>query len=113
MTSAGIGVHVVCPIRQWRARAELYHVRTRLASSRARSEAHMASLDSLDDLLQDELKDIYDAEKQLTKALPKLIQKAAATELKDALRAHLEETEEHVRRVEQAFGHLGMPARGR
>ena len=44
----------------------------------------MASLESLEELLQEELKDMYDAEKQLTKALPKLAKKASAAELKAA-----------------------------
>jgi ferritin-like metal-binding protein YciE len=73
----------------------------------------MANLDSLEALLQDEMKDIYDAEKQLTKALPKLAKKASAPELKEALEAHLEETEQHIERLEQAFEQLGMPARGK
>jgi ferritin-like metal-binding protein YciE len=73
----------------------------------------MASLDSLDALLQDELKDIYDAEKQLTKALPKMVKKATAEELKDALEQHLKQTEQHIERLEQAFEQLGMPARGK
>lgn len=73
----------------------------------------MASLDSLNDLLHDELKDIYDAEKQLTKALPKLIKKATSSELKEALEGHLEETQEHIQRLEQAFDEMGMPARGK
>lgn len=73
----------------------------------------MASLESLNDLLQDELKDIYDAEKQLTKALPKLIKKATSADLKKALEAHLGETKEHVRRLEKAFGEMGMAARGK
>jgi ferritin-like metal-binding protein YciE len=42
----------------------------------------MSSMESLEDLLQDELKDIYDAEKQLTKALPKLAKKASNEELR-------------------------------
>jgi ferritin-like metal-binding protein YciE len=73
----------------------------------------MADLESLNDLLQDELKDIYDAEKQLTKALPKLAKKATSPELKDALETHLEETQEHIQRLEEAFDQLGMPARGK
>src|SRR5438067_5257397 len=73
----------------------------------------MANLDSLEALLQDELKDIYDAEKQLTKALPKLAKKASAPELKEALEAHLGETEQHIERLEEAFEQLGMPARGK
>src|SRR3954464_5343710 len=73
----------------------------------------MASLESLNELLQDELKDIYDAEKQLTKALPKLAKKATNEELKEAFEEHLRQTEEHVERLEQAFEHLGMPAKGK
>jgi ferritin-like metal-binding protein YciE len=73
----------------------------------------MPSLDSLEELLQDELKDIYDAEKQLTKALPKLVKKASATELKNAFEEHLRQTERHVERLEQAFEHLGMPVRSK
>ena len=61
----------------------------------------MVSLDSLDELLHEELKDIYDAEKQLTKALPKLAKKATASELKEAFDAHLRQTEDHVERLEQ------------
>jgi len=70
-------------------------------------------MEGLTALLQDELKDIYDAEKQLTKALPKLIKKATSEELKLALEAHLGETEGHVERLEQAFEQLNMPAKGK
>jgi ferritin-like metal-binding protein YciE len=73
----------------------------------------MATLDSLEQLFQDELKDIYDAEKQLTKALPKLAKKATSDELRTAIEGHLQQTEQHVERLEQAFDHLGLPARGK
>jgi ferritin-like metal-binding protein YciE len=73
----------------------------------------MPSVDSLEELFQDELKDIYDAEKQLTKALPKLAKKATAEELRRALQGHLRETEQHVKRLEKVFEQLGMPARGK
>jgi ferritin-like metal-binding protein YciE len=73
----------------------------------------MPTLDSLSDLLEDEIKDIYDAEKQLTRALPKLAKKAAAQELKDAFEEHLQQTEEHIARLEQVFDQMGMPARGK
>ena len=73
----------------------------------------MASMDSLEDLLNDELKDIYDAEKQLTKALPKLVKKAANEELKEAFEGHLQETEGHIERLEQIFRQMGMPVRGK
>jgi ferritin-like metal-binding protein YciE len=73
----------------------------------------MSTMDSLEDLLQDELKDIYDAEKQLTKALPKLAKKAANADLKKAFEGHLRETEGHVQRLEQIFRQMGMPVRGK
>jgi ferritin-like metal-binding protein YciE len=73
----------------------------------------MPSLQSLDDLLQEELKDIYDAEKQLTKALPKMSKKATSPELKDAFDEHLRQTEEHIERLEQIFELLDMPAKGK
>jgi ferritin-like metal-binding protein YciE len=78
-----------------------------------RSFHTMPNLDSLEELLQDELKDIYDAEKQLTKALPKLAKRAGATQLKNAFEEHLRQTERHVERLEEAFEYLGMPARGK
>src|SRR5581483_5432820 len=65
------------------------------------------------DLMQDELKDIFDAEKQLTKALPKLAKKATNEQLREALQQHLQETEGHVERLEQIFEQLSMPARGK
>jgi ferritin-like metal-binding protein YciE len=73
----------------------------------------MASIDSLNALLVDELRDIYDAEKRLTKAIPKLAKKASNDDLRAALEAHLEETEEQVTRLEQAFEDLGEPAKGK
>lgn len=73
----------------------------------------MPSLDSLDALLQDELKDIYDAEKQITRALPKIMKKATAPELKQALEEHLRQTEQQVARLEQVFDQLELPARGK
>jgi ferritin-like metal-binding protein YciE len=71
------------------------------------------AIDGLQDLLHDELKDIYDAEKQLTKALPKLVKKASSPELKEALQSHLRETEGQIERLEQVFEQLGLPVRGK
>jgi ferritin-like metal-binding protein YciE len=73
----------------------------------------MASIDSLRTLLVDQLKDIYDAEKRLTKAIPKLIKKSTHDELRSALEDHLGETEQHVSRLEEAFDHLDMPAKAK
>ena len=71
------------------------------------------AIEGLEDLLHAELKDIYDAEKQLTKALPKLVKRASAPELKDTLKAHLRETEQHINRLEQVFEQLDWPLRGK
>jgi ferritin-like metal-binding protein YciE len=73
----------------------------------------MATVDSLRALLEEELKDLYDAEKQLIKALPKLAKKASSPDLKEAFNEHLGQTEEHVERLEQAFERLGLPVRGK
>src|SRR5579872_1913412 len=73
----------------------------------------MSNLDSLESLMRDELKDIYDAEKQLTKALPKMAKKATNEELREGFTDHLRQTEQHVERLEQIFDQLGMPVRGK
>ena len=73
----------------------------------------MPNIESLEELLQEELKDIYDAEKQLTKALPKLAKKASSPELKSAFEEHLRQTEQHMERLEQVFEQMEMPARGK
>jgi len=60
-------------------------------------------IQTLDDLFVHTLQDIYYAEKQITKALPKMIEKATDPQLKQSFQAHLSETENHVKRVEQVF----------
>lgn len=65
-------------------------------------------MDNLRDLLIHELQDVYHAEKQILKALPKMAKSASSPELKEAFATHLSETEEQVRRVEQVFKHLGQ-----
>lgn len=64
-------------------------------------------------LFEDELKDIYWAEKALAKALPKMAKKATSEELVEAIETHLEETEEHVNRCEKIFKLLGKEPRGK
>jgi ferritin-like metal-binding protein YciE len=64
-------------------------------------------------LFENELRDIYWAEKALTKAIPKMIKKATSQKLIDALQEHLEVTEGHVTRCEKAFELLGKPARAK
>ena len=61
-------------------------------------------------LFEDELKDIYWAEKALTKALPKMSKNSTSQELADAIDKHLAETEEHVKRVEEVFETIGKKA---
>jgi ferritin-like metal-binding protein YciE len=73
----------------------------------------MQKIDSLDTLLVEQLRDIYDAEKRLTKAIPKLVKAATSDDLSSALEHHLRETEQQVTRLEQAFGMLGEPARAK
>jgi ferritin-like metal-binding protein YciE len=73
----------------------------------------MPKLSSLDDLLVHELQDIYNAESQILKALPKLTKAATYPGLKEAFEAHRQQTEGQVRRLEQVFKLLGVPAKGR
>ena len=69
-------------------------------------------LQSLKDLLTHELQDLHDAEKQLVEALPKMAQAASNQELQGAFEHHLTETQDHVRRLEELFGQLAIPASG-
>ncbi|QDU28434.1 hypothetical protein ETAA8_35340 [Anatilimnocola aggregata] len=71
------------------------------------------SASNLDELFLDLLKDTYDAEKQLSKALPKLAKAASDEHLKEAFESHLGETEEQIGRLEQIFEMLEKPARGK
>jgi ferritin-like metal-binding protein YciE len=64
-------------------------------------------LETLQDLLLDELEDIYDAEQQLVEALPKMAKSATSPDLKQSFETHLEQTEGHVRRLEQVFKIFG------
>ena len=67
----------------------------------------------LRDLFEDELKDIYWAEKALTKAIPKMAKNATSEELVNALNDHLEVTKGHVERLEESFKILGKAARAK
>jgi len=70
-------------------------------------EEKPVKLESLHDLFVEELQDIYSAENLIIKALPKMIEKASAPELKSALTTHLEETRVQVERLDQIFDQLG------
>jgi ferritin-like metal-binding protein YciE len=68
-------------------------------------------IQTLDDLFVHTLRDIYYAEKQIVEALPKMIEKATAPDLKAGFEKHLEETEGHVERVEKVFDMHGVEAK--
>jgi ferritin-like metal-binding protein YciE len=71
------------------------------------------SLDSLEKLFVEELRDIYNAEKQLTRALPRMAKAAESPELQQAFSKHLKETEGQIQRLEQIFQELGQAVRGK
>jgi len=73
----------------------------------------MAAASTLHDAFIEELRDAYDAEKQLTKALPKLAKAATSTELRSVFEKHLEETRGHVTRLEQVFESIDEPAKAK
>jgi ferritin-like metal-binding protein YciE len=73
----------------------------------------MPAINSLRDLLVDELKDLHNAENQLIRALPKMARAASHEELKSGFEEHLEQTREHVDRLERCFKLLGATARGK
>jgi ferritin-like metal-binding protein YciE len=73
----------------------------------------MPTIDSLETMVIEELKDLYDAEKRILKALPKMIKKSTSPELKEALESHRGETEEQVARLERAFEYFDTPAKGK
>jgi ferritin-like metal-binding protein YciE len=62
---------------------------------------------SLGELFEHEIQDLYDAEHRLTEALPKMAEKASCADLQKAFKSHLRETEQQVRRLEKVFEHLG------
>ena len=68
---------------------------------------------TLQDMYVEHLKDMYSAENQITKALPKIIQAATSSELRKALEKHLKETENQIARIEQVFQSLSASPRGK
>ncbi len=65
-------------------------------------------LNSLDDVLHEQIEDLYSAEQQLIKALPEMASAAGSTELREAFEHHLEETRGHVTRLQEILGQLGI-----
>jgi Mn-containing catalase len=79
---------------------------------RAKS-SDIAALDTMQELLVDQLRDLLHAEKQLLKALPTMIESARFAQLKNLFALHLEETEHQVQRIEECFKELGVAARAK
>jgi len=71
------------------------------------------TVDTMEKLLINELKDIYSAEKQITRALPKMAKQASNTELKTAFETHLKETEGQIKRLDRVFEILGKTSGGK
>lgn len=71
------------------------------------------SLSTLEDLFLHDLKDTYDAEKQILKALPRMAKKVSSPELKAAFEEHIEMTEQQIERLERIFEQLSKAARGK
>jgi ferritin-like metal-binding protein YciE len=77
-------------------------------------ETHkMATASTLHDAWLDELRDLYNAEKQISKALPKMVKAANAAPLADAFQSHLQETLGQIKRLEQVFESVGETARSK
>jgi ferritin-like metal-binding protein YciE len=76
-------------------------------------ERTMANLETLEQLLVHELQDLYNAENQLLKALPKMAKRAGSQELREALEEHLGQTEMQAQRLERALSLLDAPVKGR
>lgn len=70
------------------------------------------ALNNLEDAFVHELGDVYNAEKQIVRALPKMVKAASDPKLKSSLEKHRDETEQQVQRIEQVFDALGRRARG-
>jgi ferritin-like metal-binding protein YciE len=69
--------------------------------------------ETLRELFTEQLRDLYDAEKQIVKALPRLAKAVESEELSEALNNHLEETKGHVQRIEEVFKIAGITAKGK
>jgi len=83
------------------------------SAQQASKRKNMAAKTTIEDLLSDEIKDLYSAEKQLTKAIPKMIKGSTDETLKAAFKSHLIETEKQVARLEEAATLLSIKATGK
>src|SRR6266446_6150758 len=80
---------------------------TRSCRRKINQRRTMIKLDSLRTLWIEEMRDLYNAENQLLKALPKMAKRASTPELRKAFQSHLEETKTHVERLDEIFDRLG------
>lgn len=96
------------PTRETRSRS-----RTGQPTTRSRSRAHSPTMTSLHDLFEEELRDLYSAEQMIVKALPKMVDAAASSDLREAFEHHLEETRRHVERLEKIFERQSINAKGK
>ena len=71
------------------------------------------AVETLSELFVEQLRDLYDAENQLIKALPKMAEGATSDELRQGFEEHLEQTKAHAQRIEQIFEQLGEKAKGK
>jgi ferritin-like metal-binding protein YciE len=78
-----------------------------------REKRGIMNLDTLKELYVNELRDLYNAEGQLVKALPKMAKAASSDELKEAFEKHLEQTKGHIERLEEVFEKVGEKAKGK
>lgn len=82
-------------------------------SARARTRSRAPRVQSLRDLFLEEMKDLYSAEQQLTKSLPKMADAASSPDLKQAFKDHLEQTQGHIERLERIFEAAGITGKGK
>lgn len=87
--------------------------RSTKSTSRTAQTETLSGNPDLDKFFYAELRDIYWAEKQLTKALPKMMQATTSEQLQEALDMHQQQTQEHVERLEEIFEAIGKKAQGK
>jgi ferritin-like metal-binding protein YciE len=85
----------------------------RTKTRKEREKRGIMNLDTLKELYVNELRDLYNAEGQLVKALPKMAKAASSDELKEAFEKHLEQTKGHIERLEEVFEEIGEKTKGK
>jgi len=93
--------------------AQQYEATNREGTISKLGKKMFSKLDSLEDLYHEQLQDLYDAEHQILKALPKMMEAASSPELRRAFELHLQQTQGQIRRLEQIFDQMGVKAQGK